>query len=247
MHSDTPGPAASDATSGSTILLIEDDPAIEQTLRRALGERGYQVVSAATGAEARAWLTELQPDLIILDLVLPDADGLLLSTTLQTATRAPILICSGRNTQMDRVLGLKLGAADFVAKPFDLDELEARIHAILRRSARTAQAATVQPSEIRVRDLVIAPSRGTVTLTNQRLKLTPTEYRLLTTLASQPEAVFDRRSLTKQVWGLQDESCDHLVDVHMGRLRAKLRSVRTDVPYVVTVRSRGFRLLGADA
>jgi two-component system OmpR family response regulator len=246
MLYDTPSPERVDAPSGSTIMLIEDDPAIELTLRRALTERGYRIISAATGAEARAWLLEVQPDLIILDLVLPDADGLVLSTTLQTSTRAPILICSARNTQVDRVLGLKLGAADFVAKPFDLDELEARIYAILRRAARSAQATAAAPSEIRIRDLVIAPSRGTVTMTNHPLHLTPTEYRLLSALATEPEAVFDRRSLTKQVWGIHDSSCDHMVDVHVGRLRAKLRSVQTDVPYVVTVRGRGFRLLGTE-
>jgi DNA-binding response OmpR family regulator len=180
-----------------------------------------------------------------MDLVLPDADGLLLTASFREATTAPILICSGRDRQVDRVLGLKLGATDFVGKPFDLDELEARIEAILRRTNRARQAQAAANAEIRVGDIVIAPRRATVTVIDQQLHLTPTEYRLLTTLATRPDAVFDRRSLSQRVWGYSDPSCDHLVDVHVGRLRAKLRSVRTSRPYLVTVRKRGFRLLAS--
>src|SRR4051812_31162048 len=112
------GISGADANTNATILLIEDDPHIERTLSKALGANGYHVESAVNGADARALIPEVQPDLIILDLALPDADGLILISTFQGLTRAPILICSARQRQVDRVLALKLGAADFVAKPF---------------------------------------------------------------------------------------------------------------------------------
>src|SRR3954447_24473730 len=112
-----------DYLAGTTVLLVEDDPAIEQIMRRALGAHGCGLISATTAAEARAALDAVTPDLIILDLVLPDADGLVLTATLTAPNAPPILVCSARDRLVDRVLALKLGAADFIGKPFDLDEL----------------------------------------------------------------------------------------------------------------------------
>src|SRR5450631_930738 len=123
-----------DRVSAATIFVVEDDPVMSATLSKALEASGYRVLIASTGGEARALFDEDQPDLIILDLMLPDDDGLRLTTSLRTLTSAPIVICSGRQGQIDRVLALKLGAADFVAKPFDLDEREACVKAVLRRS-----------------------------------------------------------------------------------------------------------------
>jgi DNA-binding response OmpR family regulator len=227
----------------ATIMLVEDDVATERTLSRALEASGYRVVVATTGAEARALLQEVRPDLIILDLMLPDTDGLILTTAFRAVTDAAILICSARHQQFDRVLGLKLGAADFVAKPFDLDELEARIEAILRRVQRSREAATSPSDEIRVGELVIAPSRGTVRVCGKLVHLTPTEYRLLVTLASRPDTVLTRDSLGQLVWGYQDLGSGHLIDVHVGRLRVKLRGAGPDAPAIVAVRGRGYRLL----
>jgi DNA-binding response OmpR family regulator len=222
-----------------TILVIEDDPEIARTLITVLAGCGYQTLHAASSADAGALLAQTQPDLIILDLVLPDRDGLLLTPTLSGATGAPILICSARNTQADRVLGLKLGAADFVAKPFDVDELLARVEALLRRSPRARSAAD---QEIRVGELAIAPKRGSVTLAGQPARLTPTEFRLLLVLAREPETTFSRAQLAERVWGYHDDSCDHTVDVHLGRLRSKLRTIDPASAYIVTVRGQGFRL-----
>jgi len=224
-------------------MLVEDDPATERTISRALEATGYRVVVATTGAEARALLQEVHPDLIILDLMLPDTDGLILTTSFKTITDSAILICSARHEQFDRVLGLKLGAADFVAKPFDLDELEARIEAILRRVQRSREAANTPPDEIRVGDLVILPSRGTVRVGGKLIHLTPTEYRLLVTLANRPDTVLTRESLGQLVWGYQDVGSGHYIDVHVGRLRMKLRAVGPDGPTIVAVRGRGYRLL----
>jgi DNA-binding response OmpR family regulator len=229
-----------EANASVTIMLVEDDPEVERRVTLALRRRGYQVVIATTGAEARALLSAANPDLIIMDLMLPDTDGLLLTESFQALTRAHILICSGRHERHDRVLGLKLGAADFLAKPFDMDELEARVEALLRRSVRRASPAPTD--QIRVGEMVIAPSRGTVKIAGRLVHLTPTEYHLLLVLASQPETVFARRALTQKVWGYPDLERGHLVDVHVGRLRLKLRAASPDREYVVTEHGRGYCL-----
>src|SRR5229473_2907572 len=167
-----------------TILLVEDDPDTARSLTRALESSGYRVTAVDTGNEARSIIEHVRPDLILLDLMLPDTDGLVLCTALKQLTSAPIIICSARQQQVDRVLGLKLGADDFVAKPFDLDELEARIEAVLRRAARTHEPPPTPSDQIRVGEMAIAQARGTVTLGGQAVHLTPTEYRLLVALAT---------------------------------------------------------------
>jgi DNA-binding response OmpR family regulator len=228
-------------------MLVEDDVDIERTMSRALRGSGYNVVTAGNGSEARALLLEAHPDLIILDLILPDTDGLILTTSFRTITDAPILICSARHKSIDRVLGLKLGAADFVAKPFDLDELEARIEALLRRAARGSASSHGSSSasleQIVVGDMVIIPVRGTVRIGGKLIHLTPTEYRLLTTLATQAEDLHSRESLGQQVWGYHDLGSGHLIDVHIGRLRLKLRQAGDLAPAIVAVRGRGYRLV----
>jgi DNA-binding response OmpR family regulator len=173
--------------------------------------------------------------------MLPDT----LTTSLKAITDAPILILSARQEQVDRVLGLKLGADDFVAKPFDLDELEARIQAVLRRAARSREATTPsQPSDqLRVGELVIAQSRGTVSIGGQAVHLTPTEYRLVVALANRPDEVLSRETLGQIVWGYEDVGTGHLIDVHIGRLRSKLRQAAHNAPVIITVRGRGYRIV----
>src|SRR5262249_19810757 len=142
----------------------------------------------------------------------------------------------------DRVLSLKLGADDFVPKPFDFEELEARIEAVLRRASRVPDASVAPSDEIRISDLTIAQSRGTVTLAGHVVHLTPTEYRLLVALARRPHEVLSRESLGQIVWGYQDLGTGHLIDVHIGRLRLKLRRASHAEPVVVTVRGRGYTI-----
>ena len=226
----------------ATILLVEDDPDTARSLSKALESSGYRVTAVDTGTEARSIIEHVRPDLILLDLMLPDTDGLILTTALKALTRAPIIICSARQEQVDRVLGLKLGADDFVAKPFDLDELEARIEAVLRRTARVRDAASTPPDQIHVGDLLISQSRGTVTLAGQLVHLTPTEYRLLVALATRPNEVLTRVTLGQLVWGYQDLGTGHLIDVHIGRLRLKLRRASKSAPVIVTVRGKGYTI-----
>ncbi len=224
------------------ILVVEDDPETARSLSRALESGGYRVTIAAIGSEARSLVEHFRPDLIMIDLMLPDTDGLILTTVLKTLTNAPIIICSARQEQVDRVLGLKLGADDFIAKPFELDELEARIEAVLRRASRVREVPAAPTDQIRVDELLISQSRGTVVLGGQSVHLTPTEYRLLVALASRPEEVLSRETLGQLVWGYQDMGTGHLIDVHIGRLRLKLRRASSAGPVIVTVRGKGYTI-----
>jgi DNA-binding response OmpR family regulator len=131
------------------ILVVEDDPEMARSLSKALESSGYGVTIAGTGREARSVIEQVRPDLILLDLMLPDADGLVLTTAFKTLTNAPIIICSARQEQADGVLGPKLGADDFVVKPFDLEELEVRIEAVLRRASRVREVPAVPADQIR--------------------------------------------------------------------------------------------------
>ncbi len=228
------------------ILLVEDDAETASSISRALESSGYRVTIAETGSQARSIIAHFRPDLIMLDLMLPDTDGLVLTTALKTLTNAPIIICSARQTQVDRVLGLKLGADDFIAKPFELEELEARIEAVLRRASRVREVPAAPTDQIRVDDLLISQLRGTVFLAGQSVHLTPTEYRLLVALASRPEEVLSRETLGQLVWGYQDLGTGHLIDVHIGRLRLKLRRASSAGPVIVTVRGKGYTI-GAES
>jgi DNA-binding response OmpR family regulator len=224
------------------ILVVEDDPAMARSLSKALESSGYGVTIAGTGREARSVIEQVRPDLILLDLMLPDADGLVLTSAFKTLTNAPIIICSARQEQVDRVLGLKLGADDFVAKPFELEELEARIETVLRRASRVREVPAVPADQIRVDDLLIWQSRGTVLLAGQSVHLTPTEYHLLVALASRPDEVLSRATLGQLVWGYEDVGTGHLIDVHFGRLRHKLRRASSSGPVIGTVRGRGYTI-----
>jgi len=229
------------------VLVIEDDQSLGSTLRNVLSSSGYQVWVAESGAEVRATLEHLEPDLILLDLTLPDADGLILAATLKILRSTPIIIMSARTQQADRVLGLKLGADDFIAKPFDLDELMARVEAVLRRATPAAQGTPASEDRISIGELTITPTRALVTLGSEAVHLTPTEYRLLLTFARHMDEVLTRQALLQLVWGYQDASAGHVVDVHLGRLRHKLQRAKVAAPRITTVRGAGFRLVSESA
>lgn len=215
------------------VQIIEDDTALVSILRDILEQEGYVVWSAMTGRDALAQVREQQPDLIILDLGLPDVDGLLLIGALRAQTAVPIVVLSARQTQADAVLSLKLGADDFIAKPFDVDDLEARISAVLRRSAR--------PDVVRVGDLVITPLRHTASLGGVQLQLSPTEYRLLTTFASHAGELLSQEALGLEVWGYEDTLTQSLIKTHINRLRSKMQTQSpASSAYVFTARGRGY-------
>jgi DNA-binding response OmpR family regulator len=246
----------------STVLLVEDDPAVAMTLTDVLESDGFNVVYAQNGALARSKLDELNPDLVILDLMLPDADGLVLCSDLKSRSNAPIIICSATSRKRDAVLGFKLGADDFIAKPFHIDELLTRVQAALRRSASTprqvpqvssvaVQSAVLEPNgqpssnrSYSVGGLLVDHARRNVKLGDVAVDLTPTEYRLIAALASRPEEVLSRQDLAQIVWGYQDASIGRSIDVHLHRLRGKLRDANPAVapPQIVSVRGFGYKI-----
>jgi DNA-binding response OmpR family regulator len=231
-------------TTGATILLVEDDAAIAFMLTDVLESTGYRVREAATGADARTLVEQLQPDLIILDLVLPDEDGLVLCSVLKNIADVPILICSGTQRRRDAFLSLKLGADDFIAKPFDVYDLLARVEVLLRRAAqRHSSETSVARGPIRIGELLIDHALHQVTLASVVLQLTPTEYRLLTVLAARPDQVVPRDSLAKLVWGDPDTGTSRTIDVHIGRLRVKLSQGGRTAPQIVSVRGFGYKIV----
>jgi DNA-binding response OmpR family regulator len=232
------------------ILVVEDDPVIARILLDALEMGGYRVWHAADGQEARAHLERLRPDLILLDLMLPDIDGLVLCSMLKATAEVPIIIVSASTRRGDPVLSLKLGADDFVRKPFELDDLMARIEAVLRRSPPKSAETSVPPArraELRVGDLVVEPARRRSTLGGDSLTLTPTEFRLLTTLMTHAGSVLTRDTLAQEVWGYADASNGRTIDVHVRRLRVKLSQCRGPGPSIVSVRGMGYRITADDS
>lgn len=231
-----------------SILVVEDDPIVADSLSDVLGSSGYNVFQADSGSEARAALDRESPDLVVLDLMLPDVDGLVLCSSIKSSSDVPVIICSAMNGSRERVLGLKLGADDFVSKPFDVYELEARIGAVLRRhelSQRPIQAESEQPPTERatVGDLHVEPARGRATLRGQTLPLTPTEYRLLAALMERPNEILSRAELAALVWGDEDASAGRSVDVHIRRLRQKLSAGLAPAPSIVSQRGFGYGLM----
>jgi len=226
------------------VLVIEDEPNVATVLTQLMEWLGYAVTVVGSAADALAIVGTTRLRLILLDLVLPDSDGLILLAQLRTLTPAPIVVCSARSYQVDRVLALKLGADDFVAKPFDLDELDARITAVLRRSQSRQSDQPSSPNALQVGELVVAPSRGTATIARQPLQLTPTQYRLLTYLASHAGVVLSRRALAQALWGYADSGTDHMIDVHVARIRRKIRESGGE-QIIVTVHGAGY-VLSAD-
>jgi two-component system response regulator MtrA len=230
-------------------MLVEDDHAVAQTLTDALESSGYRVWLAETGADAKTLLEQTRPDLIILDLMLPDVDGLVLCSGLKAIADVPIVICSATPQKRDAILGLKLGADDFIAKPFDIYELEARVEAVLRRTSQTRvnhEASPSPPDHIRVGELIIDRSRRRVTLGGEPIQLTPTEYRLVSALASRPDEILSRDDLATLVWGYQDASSGRTIDVHIRRLRVKLSQGPVPAPAIVAVRGFGYKMAVED-
>ena len=244
-----------------TLLLIEDDPEIVDLLRDVLGGRGFRVEHAWNAEQAKEFLAEAArsqggavhplPSLILLDLGLPDEDGLLLCADLKAHVDVPVIICSGTTERRDRILGFKLGADDFIAKPFDGDELVARVEAVLRRTAKNTAppptAPATLPEQLRFGSLVIDQFSHEVKLASETLHLTPTEYRLLHTLVSHGGAVSSKEDLAQAVWGHYDAALGRSLDVHLFRLREKLEangepSGPRAAPKIVSVRGFGYKI-----
>ncbi len=223
------------------VLAIDDDPAIAEMLQQTLSDEGYEVATASDASGVDRALQDFQPDLIILDVIMPGVDGLVLCSRIRSKMDVPIIVLSASRRKSDLILALRLGADDFVNKPFDVDELLVRMEAVLRRAGRTR---TRRPEEdvIRLGDMTIDKSRRQVRIGSERLPLTATEFNLLSFLASDPERVFSRQELGRSIWGKDDVGEGRMVDVHVRRLRQKLENQQGDIPQIVTVRGFGYKL-----
>jgi two-component system OmpR family response regulator len=239
-------PAVHDDLAGATILLVEDDARVAEPTATAFTASGCTVWHAETGADARAMVKRAAPDVILLDLTLPDVDGLVLCPRLHAeAGGAPILICSPEPLQRDRLLAFRLGAEDFVTTPCDLDELQARVAVALRRHTRTEAAASSVASDagrqLQVGELSIDLPAWRVQLGGRVIDLTPTEFKLLVYLATRAGAIVSRDQLANEVWGDHSMSGSRTIDAYLRRLRNKLLGPGT--PRFLHVRGLGYQLV----
>jgi DNA-binding response OmpR family regulator len=225
------------------ILIIDDDRDLATLLRSHLEELAYGLEVAHIGADARRLLDRQTFDLIVLDLTLPDTDGLELCRYVRSRPPyPPILMLTAKTSELDRVVGLEIGADDYVTKPFSLRELLARVKAILRRS-RQVSTESGEAALLRRGDLVIDPGRRSVLLEDTPLDLTPKEYDLLILFARHPGKVYTRSQLLDQVWGYRYDGYEHTVNSHINRLRAKIEPDAAEHRYIRTVWGVGYKFM----
>lgn len=223
-----------------TLLLVEDELPVRRFLRPAIQGQGWRLVEADTLAHALAQVAARVPDMVIVDLGLPDGDGLELIRRVREWSTMPILILSARDRDRDKVEALDTGADDYVTKPFSLPELLARLRATMRRLGGSGSGSEVAPS-FTVGELTVDFARRRVTLAGETVPLTPIEYKLLAAVASHPGRVVTHRALLGAIWGpYRDEA--HLVRVHMANLRRKLERDPARPKYLITEPGVGYRL-----
>jgi DNA-binding response OmpR family regulator len=225
------------------ILLVEDDRDISHLVKLHLEDEGYSVDIAADGSEGLAKAQEQAFDLVVLDLMLPGVDGLEICRRLRGETDyVPILMLTAKASEIDRIVGLELGADDYLTKPFSVRELVARVKAIFRRvSAVSAQTGVQDSPRVNLGDLVIETDKRKVTMADEQVTLTAKEYDLLYHFASHPGRVYTRAQLLDQVWGYGYEGYEHTVNSHINRLRGKIEADPANPRYVLTVWGVGYR------
>lgn len=227
----------------ASIVIVEDEPAIREGLQGALRDRGYVVATSPTGLGALELVMRVEPDVVLLDLGLPDIDGLHVLGMLRGVTQVPVIVITARDDDPTIVKALDAGADDYVVKPFGLDHVAARIRAVLRRSGAAAEA---EDAVIRVGGIEIDQPQHTVTLDGARVDLTPKEFDLLVALASRGGEVVSKRTLLTEVWQQAYGGSDRTVDVHLSWLRRKLGETAAEPRYLHTVRGVGIRLVAAE-
>ena len=222
----------------ATILVVDDEPQIVQLVRDYLEHGGFKVLTASDGPSAVRTASTQHPDLVVLDLGLPGLDGLDVTRSLRRNGSLPIIMLTARTDESDKLVGLELGADDYVTKPFSPKELVARVRSVLRRSE-----AAKQPGDlIHVGDLELDLPSMEVRVDGRRIDLTPTEFQLLATMARQPGRVFSRGQLLSAVHGVAFESYERAIDAHVKNLRRKLEPDPHNPRYLLTVFGVGYRL-----
>jgi DNA-binding response OmpR family regulator len=220
------------------ILVVEDEMEIARVVRDYLLEAGYDVTVAGTGEAALASARGSRPDLVVLDLGLPGVDGLDVARELTGSSGIPIVMLTARGDETDRIVGLELGADDYVVKPFSPKELVARVRAVLRRGGAEAM---LRERPIRVGGVEIDPQRMRVTVAGAVVDLTPTEFQLLAALAREPGRVFTRGQLLDAIHGVAIESYERAIDAHVKNIRKKIEPEAGKPRYVLTVHGVGYR------
>ncbi len=228
------------AGEGARILVVEDDAAIRRVVERNLAGHGFRIHAVESGRDALGAEPSFHPDLILLDLGLPDIDGFAVIQEIRERTTTPIIVLSVRGAEADKVRALDLGADDYLTKPFGADELLARVRVGLRHAARPSRSADAL---FRTGDLEIDLEKRRVTVNSAEVHLTPTEYALLIALASAPGAVMTDGALLRRVWGPGYDREHHYIHVYMGRLRKKLEPEPARPHYIRTEPGVGYRLI----
>ncbi|HEU0230663.1 MAG TPA: response regulator transcription factor [Burkholderiaceae bacterium] len=224
------------------VLLVEDDTNIADLLTMHLRDERLEVVHCATGDDGLRRLEQGEWDALVLDIMLPGVDGLEICRHARAMPRyTPIIIISARASEMHRIVGLELGADDYLAKPFSVLELVARVKALLRRSDALARNARMDSGSLSVAGLFIDPIARTAALDARQLDLTPREFDLLYFFARQPDKVFSRIDLLNAVWGYRHEGYEHTVNTHINRLRAKIEADPTRPQRILTVWGHGYK------
>ncbi|MCL0034743.1 response regulator transcription factor [Dehalococcoidia bacterium] len=230
--------------SAGKILIVEDEETLLEVLRYNLDKEGYTVVTAADGIQALNSARSESPDLIILDIMLPQLDGFEVCRILRKDITVPILMLTAKEEEIDKVLGLELGADDYMAKPFSMRELKARIKAILRRAAMQSKPGGVEEGVLRIADLTIDLGKHQVSIGEATVSLTPKEFDLLAYLAGNKGRVFSREHLLERVWGYDYFGDTRTVDVHIRWLREKLETEPSKPRRLITVRGTGYKIEG---
>lgn len=220
------------------LLVADDDPQMVRALRITLAAHGYDVVVASDGAAAIALAAQTHPDLVLLDLGMPRLDGIQVIQALRGWTSVPIIVVSGRTGSADKVDALDAGADDFVTKPFQIDELLARLRALSRRAGGASGESTVTFG-----DVIVDLATKTVTRAGSRVHLTPTEWRMLEHLARHPGALVTRQDLLKEIWGSDQVSDSGYLRLYMSQLRKKLEQSPSEPVHLLTEAGMGYRLV----
>ena len=222
----------------ATILIVEDEPELVKILRSYLEAAGYTVVTASRGDQGLSLWERQRPDLVLLDLNLPGMDGLDVARAIRRKDETPIIMVTARVEEADRLIGLELGADDYLTKPYSPREVVARVRAVLRRAGATRAATAV----LRLADLTIDLDAHLVERDGTRIELTPTEFNLLAAMADQPGRVFNRLQLLEAVQGTAYEGYERTIDAHIKNLRAKLEVDPKEPRYIDTVFGVGYRM-----
>jgi DNA-binding response OmpR family regulator len=225
----------------STILLVDDEDSVQKLLTYPLEREGFRVLQARDGEEALAKFRAEQVDLVVLDVMLPKLDGLEVCKRLRIESMVPIIMLTARDDELDKVLGLELGADDYITKPFSIREFRSRVRALLRRAAAPRPTALPEEEVISVDGLKIDVARRSVELREEAVQLTYVEFELLRTLAAHPGRVYSRRMLLEALWGGADYREPRTIDVHVRHLREKLERDPREPEYIFTVRGVGYR------